>query len=365
MEPTQAKAEETPATAAPEPEAGTQPQPTLENANLDDLDAVQTEAAKVVAEGQADGGEGKEVEAEPPTGEPPAVEPTAEPPVEPPAAAPAAEPPEPSGEIPERFRFKDPTDRAIAAVKKAADVNGTPITWSEAERRVRGEPVAPQPRVDPIAQVSVEIDTLKSEIAGLEAQIDPADDSDEILSTKEMRAATVKLTEKRTELLKAELRLENVQAVQEGERLTALDIQKSEREKSKNRAIAEYPDAGSVDTPLGKAIAKKFEEMKNPRHPDHPILYADTAPERVTEIVAKELGIAPKPKTPTVKPAIPPPPTQKKATPVSGAKTAVPEKPAEAKDDKKSIEYLRSDKASLADLDDAFGANEGLAAAVR
>jgi hypothetical protein len=84
----------------------------------------------------------------------------------------------------------------------------------------------------------------------------------------------------------------------------------------------------------------------------------------VTEIVAKELGIAPKPKTPTVKQVTPPVAPQKKATPVSGVKTSVPEKPAEV-DDKQSVEYLLGPKASLDDLDKFAGADQGLAAAVR
>jgi hypothetical protein len=373
MDPTQAQAETNPATAASETEAGT-PQPTLENASLEDLDAVQTEGARIA--GVAGGGEGTGAESEAPVAEAaPETEPPAETPPptgeetppaegEPPTAAP--EPEEPRGEIPERFRFKDPTDRAIAAVKKAADVAGTPITWSEAERRVRGEPTAPRaegPQVDPVAAVTGELESLQNEIAVLEAQIDPPEDSDEILSTKEMRAATVALAEKRSQLIKTELRLEGLQYQREGQRLTAVEQQKQAREASKTRALAEYPDAAKADTPLGKAITKRFEEMKDPSHPEHPILYADTAPERVTEIVAKELGIVAKPKTPS-KPALPPTPVQKKATPVSGNKTAVPGKPAEAQDDKKSYEYL-SEKASLDELDEFAGAKDGLAAAIR
>ena len=250
-------------------------------------------------------------------------------------------------------------------MKKAADVAGTPISWSEAERRVSGEtpaPVASVDQIDPVAVTANEVVTLQNEIAALEAQIDPPEDSDEKLSTKEERQANVELSRKRSELVKAELRLEGLQYQREGQRQSAVANQKQAREDSKTRALAEYPDAAKADTPLGRAITKRFEEMKDPNHPEHPILYADTAPERVTEIVARELGIAPKPKTPTAKPAPAPAPVQKKATPVSGNKTAVPEKPAEAKE--KDFDYLR-EKASLDELDTFAGANEGLAAAIR
>jgi len=387
---TQAQAEEKPATAAPTPEADTATQPTpegvsladIQGANLDDLDALQTQAAKITAARPADSEviteeppKPTEEAPKPPTEEAPAPEPAPEP--EKPQAEPVAaqveepkeepkpepEPEEPRGELPERFRFKNPTDRAIAAVYKAAEVNGTPITWAEAERRVRGEVTEQRPSVDPIADVSNSIETLKAEIAELEKKIDP-EDEDEILSTKDMRKAQVELARKTGQLTRAELEFEAIQRGIEVERQGAIAHQQDAREQSKNRAIAEFPDAADANTKLGKAIAQRFEEMKNPRHPDHPILYADSAPERVTEIVAKELGIAPKPKAP-VKPTAPPAPQQVKATPVSGAKTSVPEKPAEATKDKRSVEYLQSEEATLEDLDAAFGADQGLAAAVR
>jgi hypothetical protein len=362
MEPTQAQAEATPTTAATETAADTT-QPTLENANLDDLDSVQTEAAKVTpkSEEAGSGAEGETpAETPAPEGEPPQEG-------EPEGTPPADEPEEPRGELPNRFRYTDPTDKAINAVYKAAQVANAPITWAEAERRVKGEQppaqAATAPPPDPLTAQLTTVETLKNEITLLEQQIDP-EDEEEILSTKAMRSATVQLADKRAQLSKEELKLEGIQYAVEGERQKEVTAQKNAREESKGRAIEQFPDAADSKTVLGKAIAKRFEEMKDPRHPEHPILYADTAPERVTEIVARELGIAPKA---TAKPAqkTTTAPTQKKATPVSGAKTAVPGKPAESTDDKTSVEYLRSDKATLADLDNAAKANEGIAAAVR
>src|SRR4029077_18626864 len=192
-------------------------QPTLENASLDDLDAVQTEGAKVTPkseEAAGSGAEGEETEkpaaetSTTPTEEPPAEVPEEEAPAE--SAPPADEQPEePSGEIPSRFRYTDPTDKAINAVNKAAQVAGKPITWAEAERRVKGESTEETPStvVDPLTAQFSTVDTLKAEITELEGQIDPADE-EEILSTKAMRAATVKLAEKRAQLSKEELKLE-------------------------------------------------------------------------------------------------------------------------------------------------------------
>jgi hypothetical protein len=365
MDEPQAQAESKPTTAATETAADTT-QPTLENANLDDLDAVQTESAKVTPKSEGEAGSGAEGEEPPaeipaPEGEPPQEG-------EPEGTPPAEEPEEPRGELPNRFRYTDPTDKAINAVYKAAQVAGTPITWAEAERRVKGETPteqAPAAQVtDPLTTQISTVESLKTEITELEGQIDPADE-EEILSTKAMRTATVKLAEKRAQLSKEELKLEGMQYAVEGERQKEVTAQKNAREESKGRAIEQFPDAADGKTVLGKAIAKRFEEMKNPRHPEHPILYADTAPERVTEIVARELGI--QPKAPTAKPAVKTTtaPPQKKATPVSGAKTAVPGKPAEGNDDKMSVAYLRSDKATLEDLDKAAKADEGISAAVR
>lgn len=379
---TQAQAEKT-ATAAPEKQGADIP-PTLENASLEDMDAVQTAAATRVADSEKAGKEGdgkpaKAEEPEKPAQEEPAKEEPekpAEPVVEEPAKAevptePAKpekpekpEEPEATGELPERFRFRNPNDKAIAAVKKAADAAGKPITWAEAEKRVVGEPQVTETPVDPVSAAQGTIETLTDEIANLEKQIDP-ESEDEILSTKEQRKATVRLSQARAELTEAKLELRDATGAVENQRRTVQQKQATARQESKNRAIELYPDAADGETALGKAIAQRFEEMKNPSHPDHPILYADTAPERIAKDVAAELGIAPKPKASTAKPTPPAAIPPKKATPPSGAKTAVAEKPAEVTKDKKSVEYLMSDEASLAELDEAFGGNKGIAAAVR
>lgn len=372
---TQAQAEKT-ATAVPEKQVTDVTTPTLENASLEDMDAVQTAAATQAAKPEAaDSKEPVKPTAEGKPEDPPVPPITVtEPVVEEPAKAevptePAkTEPVKPAetdtGELPDRFRFKDPKDKAIAAVKKAADAAGTPITWGEAEKRVVGETPAAQAEtlVDPVVAAEGTIETLTGEIATLEKQIDP-ENEEEILSTKEQRKATVRLSQARAELTEAKLELRDAQGAVEHQRRTVAQKQAAARKESTDRAIEDYPDAATGDTVLGAAIAKRFAEMKDPNHPEHPILYADTAPERVAQIVARELGIAPKPKTVTP----PPPPAAQpvKATPVSGAKTAVAEKPAEGTKDKKSVEYLKSDDASLDELDGAFNAHAGIAAAVR
>jgi hypothetical protein len=136
-----------------------------------------------------------------------------------------------------------------------------------------------------------------------------------------------------------------------------------------------YPDVADETTALGKAVTAEFAAMKDPNHPDNPILFADSAPELVTERVAKRLGITPvaaKPAAATpVQPATPPEAqpaaaARQPVSPPSGGKTSVPAvKPAE--DVKKQIEHLKTD-ATLAELDAAFGAEDPrqvLAAAVR
>jgi hypothetical protein len=311
---TQAEAEKT-ATAAPEKQGADVPTPTLENASLEDLDAVQTAAASQAAKPEA----ADSKEPVKPTEEKPAEEPAktelvaveepakAEVPTEP--EQPDAEltkRPEPTdtGELPDRFRFKNPTDKAIAAVYKAAEAAGSKITWAEAEKRVVGETPAAQAEttlVDPLTAAEGTIETLTGEIAELEKQIDP-ENEEEILSTKEQRKATVRLSQARAELTEAKLELREAQGAVEYQRQTVAQRQAAARKESTDRAKADYPDAASGDTVLGAAIAKRFEEMKDPQHPEHPILYADTAPERVAQIVARELGIAPKPKTVTPPP---------------------------------------------------------------
>jgi hypothetical protein len=204
---------------------------------------------------------------------------------------------------------------------------------------------------------------LDAEMAELRLKKNPPEEG-EILSTKEMRDAEDLLDQKERE------RRDLVDYLREAEYQTSAEEQREKAEhkvakdKSKARAIDLYPDVADETTPLGRAVAKRFEEMRNPKHPNHPFLYGDSSPEWVTETVARELGIAPK-TPPTAATPTPKAPPQAKAAPPSGAKTSVPEKPAEQLVGQKAMEYVRGPEVSLTELDAIQGGDKGLAAAIR
>lgn len=276
---------------------------------------------------------------------------------------------EPEGdELPERFRHKDPIDRAVNAVFKAAQQTGTPISWAEAERRVKGEPEKPaevktevttEAVKGTVATLGQEVTDLKTQLKAVTARIGELGKDETLFGPEHAKAMEEqaglieKLGDKNLELLDAKLSLRDTEAADKA----AADLEQQEqitsRKDAKARALKLYPDAADDKTVLGKAVAKRIEEL---RKSNDPLLYADSAPFAVTATVAAELGIAPK--TISSPPAKPPTTTQPRTTasPASAAKTAVqPGKPAE--DAKKTFEYLRTE-APLSELDALFGADK-------
>jgi hypothetical protein len=62
------------------------------------------------------------------------------------------------------------------------------------------------------------------------------------------------------------------------------------RAKSKAEAIALYPDAADVKTPLGKEVARLIKSYTVAKDP---VLYAPDAPMLITLAAARNLGVAP------------------------------------------------------------------------
>src|SRR5437660_4798211 len=168
MNPTQAEAAtETP--AASSSDAGTPTsQPDMSDASLEQLDELMTTGTVTLAPKPGGGGQEApkgeaapsttEVQVTPAGEEPPATQtpPTETPPVETPTTetppvetetpeTPPAEPAAPKGEeeTASRFRFSEPKDRAIAALKKARP----DLSWTQVEGLVAGgepTPVSPE-----------------------------------------------------------------------------------------------------------------------------------------------------------------------------------------------------------------------------
>jgi hypothetical protein len=395
---------ETPATADVQT-SETSSQPDLENLSLSQLDTM-FEEGKVTIPAQADGG-GKVKDAPPLATEveTPGAKPVVEP--EPPAveekvaetrseaeiqaavdaaieavqkvggdakaqraaadaaAAPvAAEPTEPVIETEDevagiqRPRLKNRVDQLIAGVFKEAEAAGKPISWAEAERRIKGDaPVKTEaPVVETPPDHTAVVGTLETEVATLKEQLDAAGAA-EGLFTPEIAKLTQELAEKTSDLKLAQYEARQAQKQSEREEAELMTASETNRATSRVEAIADYPAVADDTTPLGKAVAEEIAAMKNPKHPDHAILFADSAPLLTVQKVARKLGIAPvakKATTPAVKPKVETPPPRKLVSPVPGNKSSVvPGKPAE--DAKQAIEYLRGPDATLEELDAVQG----------
>jgi hypothetical protein len=290
----------------------------------------------------------------------------------------AAEAAAPKGEIevkPEdeitgiqRPRLRNKVDQQIAAVFKAAEAAEMPISWAEAERRVKGDPPA---KVEPVVVAPVAapdfagtVATLETEVADIKAKLTSAG-ADEGLFNAAISTLTIELADKTADLKLAQRDLRQAADQAAREAVSIKTASDAARAVAKAAAVERWPAAGDATTPLGKAVAARIAQLKDPKHPDHAILFADSAPLTIVRDVADELGIAPvaKKAAPPVKPKVEAPP-RKVVSPAPGNKTAVaPGKPAE--DAKRTEAYLTGPDATLQEMDAAQGMPTELAHAVR
>jgi hypothetical protein len=261
---------------------------------------------------------------------------------------------EPAGKS-KRFRVKDPMAQAALELYRAMESAGTPITLAEAESRVAGpkkEPVKVEPPVD-FAKVVTDLET---EVTELERQLEERGEAETNFDKDAVKLVNT-LSQKRADLavakFKQERAEEDARAAAEVERATS----EENRTKAHKQAIEDYPDVVDKKSKLGKAVSERIAKMKaDPKHPDRPILFADSAPYTIVSMVARELGIPPvekKVSPPVSKKVVAPP--RKVVTPAPGGKTAVQSQTKSPEDAKKqTVEYLKNE-APLEELDELFG----------
>lgn len=276
--------------------------------------------------------------------------------------------PKKDDDLPERFRFKDSTDRAIVAVHRAAQDRGKPISWAEAEKQVRGEPEEKKIEAQTPALTEV-VDALEAEVTDLESKIDAAGEGEGLI-TKVFTDLTKQLAQKRTDLAMAKRDLKQATDAEQREAQAETERSNTARAESKAAAFERFPDAAVTGSKLDLAIQAEIEALSNPKHPDHALLFADSVPLIVATRVAERLKIAPvtAKAAPPVKTKVEAPP-KTKMSPPSGAKTAVKEgELSEEVKAQKQLDHLRSPNATLEELDAVFepgGASRTLADAVR
>lgn len=185
---------------------------------------------------------------------------------------------EPEAKATERFRFKDPSDQAVAAIAKAKGVS-----LVEAARLFAGEAIPTKRQQD--GQVSVATETFASvsdTIKELQAQKREKLAGLEFEVAADLDAQIDDLRDKRDELRVSEVREQSL-SDQKAEQRFYADYAENE-----DLTVRYYPDSSKSDSPLAKEMARLEAEMLEIGDP----LYHSTGkPFALAKEAAKNLGI--------------------------------------------------------------------------
>jgi ribonuclease E len=244
-----------------------------------------------------------------PVSEPVVEQPVAEVPA---VETPAVETPEAKPEIeephkePERFRFKDDQDKAVAMMAKSEN-----ISLVEAAKRYEAMRATAAPKEEPVAAVDATLASLEAEVATLEAQMDEVGANEGLFNSD-----VAKLNKA---LIKANARLESYRGSSIALAAAKDTIAQTDRAKTEAQIQAQwkaneaeaakaFPDVANPDSLLNDVMRSLNEKMKDPAHPDHAQLFKSTAPLFLARKAAEKIGVkaagtqaAPAPAAPVAK----------------------------------------------------------------
>lgn len=185
---------------------------------------------------------------------------------------------EPEAKARDRFRFKDPTDQAVAAIAKAKG-----ISLIDAARIFEGQnPTKHQEEAAQETQAAETVASVTATIEDLRTQKREANSALDFDTAAELDAQIDALRDKRDELRISEVK-EQSKTEQEAERKFYADYAESEAQ-----AVKFYPDAAKADTPLAKEMARLEAEMLEL---GDPLYYSEKKPFALAKEAAKNLGI--------------------------------------------------------------------------
>lgn len=291
-----------------------------------------------IAEAHAASAPKKEIERLEALLEEPAAEPEPEKPAEPePSKEPAPEPETPTGEQPtepvepkepDRFRFKDAEDRAVAQIAKAKG-----ISLVAAAKLYAGEPSVPaaepapqipEPPAQPpaLAAIDTEIASNEAKLADIEqrrlAYVDEPD-----VFEKELIDLALEESRALLAITKAQGKRNTVELA-ENQRATSQQTREEHRQIELEAAVKVYPDLADAETPLWMLTAQLSQKWRAAGDPkaDDVRACADEAAKRLNlKAVAKPAEPAPSPSATAPKPPGPAPGTRSSA-PAPVAKSA-------------------------------------------
>lgn len=232
---------------------------------------------------------------------------------------------------PDRFRFKDDADRAVAMLAKAKKISlveAAKLYAAERPQEVVKEPVAAP------AQQDTTITDMEAEVAAIEAKMDEAG-ADEGLFTPQIAKLTQQLSKANAKLeatRQSAKTLADVKTISAAERVQQSEAQLKQAWKTQEaEAVKLFPDMANPNSALAVIARGLAAQMQDPEHSlnaGHPLksrLSEADAPRFLAEEAAKLLKIVPQ----VAKPAAPTPakttaPTKEVARPAPGSRTTAP-----------------------------------------
>lgn len=230
----------------------------------------------------------------------------------------------PTPKEPDRFRFKDPEDKAIAMLAKSQGISLAKAAVLRAQITGETKPVEEvhqEPAPDPT------IIALEAEVAKIEQELratHKADAMDESLPEIQIRLSreNAKLESARSKAMA----LADMRTISQQESLAQSQaVFDQQVETVRLEAAKEFPQLNDAKSPLRILCDARAKEMQDSNHPDHAELFKPSIVRFLAEKVAPQIGLAPvsKPTAVPAKPAEKPP-----ARPAAAHRGSTPPPPA-------------------------------------
>ena len=228
----------------------------------------------------------------------------------------------------ERYRFKDPLDKAIANLAKARG-----ISLAEASAIV-SPPMIPDAETyteAPLENIPVNVKTIQVEIEAAKSRLaEIKEERKNLAGNADLYGMDIaQLDNEQSDILTqlSEARSNLVEAKSDA-RYAEIDHQRSQNERQSVLAAvaSEYPDAVKTGTTLFRMTAGIAAEIRsNPSHPDYQLVDTPAFVRHCTETAAKELKLTPLAKAQSVSKSATP--QAKSPGPVSGSRSSAPATP--------------------------------------
>lgn len=197
----------------------------------------------------------------------------------------------PAEELSERWRFKNPSDRAIAALAKEMDISipeAVAIIQKGTAKPAEAQALVEEAKPDPnIVALEAESERINAEIEVI-AEADPMDPRLRGLAKAQSDNSSALAAKKQAAITRAEILAENAEKDAKSQQ-AALNAAWA---KSEQERLKDYPDLKDPDSAMSTVVAGLIKKI-GPQHPDFESLCGPDAPMFLAKKAAKILGKAP------------------------------------------------------------------------